>query len=171
MASEESVSTVLEAHLAPEARSWQGRLKAASARLRYQLLAAFVIAILLPAVVHYAMNSGIGRSIEYRNSFLGSCAAVLLTFLVIRKVSAFPGVKATAYVLPTVLGAFGLVVGFFFFLRIHYSGTQLFVSFFLTVSLYYVLLELARGGRKPVMDLLMTGAGSSLLPKIGRAHV
>jgi lipopolysaccharide/colanic/teichoic acid biosynthesis glycosyltransferase len=167
VAIEDSVSTALNAHLShirQSALTWRGGLKAAIGRIRYQLLGGFLVAIVAPAVVHYILNPGIAESFQYRNSLIASCASLMLGFLVIRKLSAFPGVRATAYIAPTFLAAFGLTVVLVFFLRINYSGAQLAWSFVLATAFFYVVLEAARGGRKPLMDILLVGEGARLLP-------
>jgi len=113
-------------------------------RMRYQLLGGLVCAVILPAIVRARFEAYPDFIAEYDNSMLGTMFALLLGFLVFRKVTAYPGVQSTAYILPAFLASYMLVVLIFFMLRLEYSRAQFIVSFVLSTGFFYAACFLMR---------------------------
>ena len=72
-------------------------------------------------------------------SLVGSTVALLLGLYLVDRVSAYPGTRAFSVVLPSLLGAYGLVLLTFFALRLDYSRVYFAASFGLTLVAFYVV--------------------------------
>ena len=133
------------------------RVYAALGRMRFQLLGGFILAVLCPALVRSGFEAYPDFASHYDTSLLGTLFALLLGFLVFRKVTAYPGVQSTAYIVPAFLGAYGFVVAIFFMLRLDYSRSQFLVSFILAVAFFYAACILMRRGRTLELAVVPVG--------------
>lgn len=116
--------------------------------VRLQMIANLAFGVVLPSLAFIGFlgaTSEAARGVQY--SITGASVAVVLSTIVLRLVTAFPGVRAFAYVLPAVTSGYGLVVAIMFAARLEYNRLFLSTSFVLTlgVSLLFSLL-LARYG-------------------------
>lgn len=153
------VSELITAELVTKAaapsrsKSLATALVALMARMRTQLIGGFLAATLLPALLYdfylrERPRDGPDVPDIFDNSFVGTTWAFLLGFLIFRKVTAFPGVRASAYVLPAFLVAYAITITGFFLLRLEYSRVQFLCSFlFVTVFFYFVFFIVRRAKR------------------------
>jgi exopolysaccharide biosynthesis polyprenyl glycosylphosphotransferase len=126
--------------------------------------------VILPAIVRTRFENYPDVVVHYDNSMWGTLFALLLGFLVFRKVTAYPGVQSTAYILPAFIASYMLTVTIFFMLRLEYSRAQFLVSFVLTTGFFYLVSFLMRRGRR--LDLTLVPVGDvSRLSRIKGANV
>jgi lipopolysaccharide/colanic/teichoic acid biosynthesis glycosyltransferase len=148
----------------------QARIYAGLGRMRFQLIGGVISAVILPAIVRTRFENYPDVVVHYDNSMWGTLFALLLGFLVFRKVTAYPGVQSTAYILPAFIASYMLTVTIFFMLRLEYSRAQFLVSFVLTTGFFYLVSFLMRRGRR--LDLTLVPVGDvSRLSRIKEANV
>ena len=73
------------------------------------------------------------------NSLVGTTAALIGGYYAFRRVSYYPGVRASYHIFPTFAISYGLVLVAFFFVRLDYSRLHFLTSFMLCVFWYYVV--------------------------------
>ena len=132
-------------------------------RLRYQLLGAFLVGVLLPAVVRTGLHIDwqLGGS-SMQNTVAGTVIALILGFFIMHRMAAYPGVWALSIVLPSFIFSFLLTIIVFFFVRFDYSRFQFVVSFGMVVAWFYFVLILERRYRRTRLFLLPFGDGARL---------
>jgi lipopolysaccharide/colanic/teichoic acid biosynthesis glycosyltransferase len=126
-------------------------------RMRFQIAGGFAVGVLAPSLVRWGLEFWPDQAASYDNSLIGTTMAFLFGYLIFRKLTAFPGVRATGYVLPAFLVAYAIVVAYFFMLRLDYSRYQFLASFILTVGFFYLVFQLARRGQKPILSVIPVG--------------
>ncbi len=126
-------------------------------RMRYQLVIGFLIGVLLPSMVRPSLELYIDPIIQYDRSFLGTLAAFLLGFFIFRKVTAFPGVRPSGYILPSLAVSYVAVVLVFWVVRIEYSRYQFIASFVLTAATFYALFFAARRSKRLELAVIPGG--------------
>jgi lipopolysaccharide/colanic/teichoic acid biosynthesis glycosyltransferase len=126
-------------------------------RLRYQLLAGALIGLGIPSVVRPKYTFSVEEFFAYPLGLFGTLGAMLLGVVIFRKVTEFPGARATAYILPSFVLSFGAVMAIFSLLRLDYSRWQFFLSFLLVTAVFYVMHFLAHRGRKTQLAVIPGG--------------
>ncbi|MEA3000645.1 MAG: hypothetical protein QOK17_2478 [Sphingomonadales bacterium] len=117
-------------------------------RVRFQLGVGLLLAVLVPYAIRYPIDARAGDVAALQNSLIGSIAALMLGYYAFRRVSHYPGVRASYHILPSFAAAYGSVVALFFFARLDYSRLHFLGSFLLCVFWYYVVyFKLQRGQR------------------------
>jgi len=108
-------------------------------RLRYMILAGFMIAIVLPMLVRQ-LTTGIPitQATQY-NTALGGTLALLLGVLGYRRLHIFPGIVAGSYIFMTLTVTFAVLAVSFFMMRIDYSRVQFLSSYLLSLALYLLI--------------------------------
>lgn len=114
-----------------------GRLALLVGRMRFQIFGGALFAVVVPALARAFYQPYLGVPIELDKSLFGTVFAFLFGYVMFRKVTSFPGVRATAFILPVFVAAYALTALAFFFLRLEYSRLQLGVSFALSVAFFY----------------------------------
>lgn len=109
------------------------RLIASLTRIRYQLGAGLLLGVFLPVLIRNNFERFPDTINSYDNSFFGTLVALLIGFMIFRKVSALPGASSFANIIPAFVTSYGIVVACFFILRLQYSRTQFATSFLLVV--------------------------------------
>lgn len=150
------------------ARGHQGssvseRFAAALSRIRYQLLGGIFLATLVPELLRDFVMASYQASFLTDSSVYGCLIAFLIGFLIFRKLTAFPGVAALAYVVPSFMASYSLVVLSFFMLRLDYSRFQFASSFVLTSAFFLLVFLLARRGLSVQLDVVPGGRVAHLL--------
>ena len=108
-------------------------------RSRFQLGVGLLIAVLLPwaARVQVAIEELDLPSLQ--NSLVGSAVALIAGYYGFRRLSRYPGVRASYNIFPTFAVSYGLVLAFFFFARLDYSRLHFSASFLISVFWHYVI--------------------------------
>lgn len=102
--------------------------------LRAQLACGLLGAVLLPILpfVGY-LNDGDIAALGLRYSIIGAAVAVIAATLMVRRVTAFPGVRMFSFVIPSSASAFGLVLAVMFAARLNYNRPYLAIAFVLSI--------------------------------------
>jgi lipopolysaccharide/colanic/teichoic acid biosynthesis glycosyltransferase len=109
-------------------------------RLRYQLLAGLLLAVVLPTATYHFANLGLAfRQPSSLNTIIGASFAYVMALYLYRRVATFPGVGALGYVMPAVVAAYGLVLALFFALRLDYSRFNFGVSLAISLGFLFLL--------------------------------
>lgn len=103
--------------------------------LSFQLLGIFAASTILPLSVAVAQPGVLQNGRPYVvASAVSSFAAALGSLLLYRRVTAFPGSRGFAYIIPAFSVAYGIVVALFLGLRLPYSGLVLTIGFSASTS-------------------------------------
>jgi lipopolysaccharide/colanic/teichoic acid biosynthesis glycosyltransferase len=147
----------------------RGGLLALLARNRFQLIGATLIAVILPI----AFRGAFGLYLDPRplgtsaNTLIGTFLAMLFGAYLLRRMSAYPGSNPLAAIFPAFLASYGVVIVFFFFLRLDYSRSQFIASFALVV-LWFVFIGIIEPRlRRQKLLLLPSGRTFDLLSETG----
>jgi lipopolysaccharide/colanic/teichoic acid biosynthesis glycosyltransferase len=117
-------------------------------RVRFQLGIGTLLAVMLPYVLRLQLEPGEGDIASLHNSLLGTLAALICGYYAFRRVSHYPGVRASYHILPSFAVAYLVALAVFFFARLEYSRLHFVGSFLLCVFWYYVVyFKLQRGKR------------------------
>ena len=107
-------------------------------RIRFQLGGAILAGVIAPIIARNYFERFPDLLLNYQNSVIGTVVAVLLGYMMFRKVSALPGAGTFVNILPAFLTSYGIVAATFFALRLGYSRSQFLVSFVLIIAWFYV---------------------------------
>ena len=107
-------------------------------RVRFQLGIGLLLAVVLPYAVRYQLEVG-GDIASLHNSLIGSLAAVIGGYYAFRRVSHYPGVRASYHIVPSFSVSYGVALAVFFFGRLDYSRLHFVASFLLCLFWYYVV--------------------------------
>ena len=107
-------------------------------RVRVQLGGGLVVAVALPWLVRYYVARG-ADLVGLEAAAAGTFIALLVGYYSFRKLSRYPGVRASYHILPIFAASYGTVLALFFFARLDYSRIQFAASFAICVVWYYVV--------------------------------
>jgi lipopolysaccharide/colanic/teichoic acid biosynthesis glycosyltransferase len=108
-------------------------------RVRFQLGVGILLAVVLPYFLRFQLERGGGDVDSLHNSLIGTLAALVGGYYAFRRVSHYPGVRASYHILPSFAVAYLLALAAFFFARLDYSRLHFVGSFLLCVVWYYVV--------------------------------
>lgn len=126
-------------------------------RMRFQLLVGALLAVLLPALARGFYEPGTTIELSFDHSFVGTFWAFILGYLLFRKVTGFPGVRATAFILPVFIASYGIAITGFFLLRLDYSRLQFLISFLVSVAFFYGVFIIVRRLHKMKLAIVPGG--------------
>ena len=134
----------------------------AMSRIRFQLLGGLIFAVAMPALIRGNFERFGDQLSSYEHSLIGTICALLLGYLIFRKMTVLPGARAITNVIPAFMTSYAVVVAFFFLMRIDYSRYQFLVSFIFACVWFAGILFLMARFRRPVFCVL-PGAQTSRL--------
>src|SRR3954471_6385707 len=108
-------------------------------RVRFQLGVGLLLAIVLPYGIRYPLDQAAHDLSALNESLVGTTAALIAGYYAFRRVSHYPGVRASYHILPSFAASYGVALAVFFFLRLHYSRLHFLGSFLVCVGWYYVV--------------------------------
>ncbi|HEX9953992.1 MAG TPA: sugar transferase [Allosphingosinicella sp.] len=108
-------------------------------RVRFQLGIGILLAVILPYAIRFQFEASTGDVSSLHNSLIGTLGALIGGYYAFRRVSHYPGVRASYYILPSFSVAYLLVLAVFFFARLEYSRLHFVGSFTLCVFWYYIV--------------------------------
>ena len=100
-------------------------------------------------------------------SILGAAIAYSLGLLIIRRLTDFPGVQATSYIVPSFIGSFALLVAIMFFWRIEFTRYQIIIGLLLAIGWAYVLFLAMRRSQLLHLNVIPFGNFSVLMKEKG----
>jgi lipopolysaccharide/colanic/teichoic acid biosynthesis glycosyltransferase len=108
-------------------------------RMRLQLGAGILLAVLLPWLtrLHFAQNRE--ELIGLQTATFGTLIAVIAGYYSFRRLSRYPGVRASYHILPIFSASYGIVLAIFFFARLDYSRLQFLISFLICTFWFYIV--------------------------------
>lgn len=108
-------------------------------RTRLQLGVGLLLAAIAPWFARVQLESAGSDLVGLQVSVLGTTVALVLGFYGFRRLSIYPGVRASYQILPSFAVSYGTVLAIFFFARLDYSRLQFLTSFLLCVGWYYLV--------------------------------
>lgn len=109
-------------------------------RVRFQLGIGLLFAAVLPYAVRFQFESRLAADIDsLNNSLIGTVVALIGGYYFFRRVSHYPGVRASYHIIPSFAVAYGVMLILFLFARLDYSRLHFLASFLLCVFWYYVV--------------------------------
>ena len=155
----EIIASDLEAQsiYAGREKGWLSKLLSQFGRIRVQLTGGVLIAIITPLVIRHGWERLIETPANYHASLSGTLFAFLLGFLIFRKLTSYPGIKTGAYIVPAFVMSYGLVILYFFFLRLDYSRFQFLLSLFLSCGWFLTCFAIAQSVRTQKLAVARIG--------------
>lgn len=126
----------------------------AISRIRFQMLGGLIMAVALPAFIRGRFERFGDHLTSYEHSLIGTVCALLLGYLIFRKMTVLPGARAITNVIPAFMTSYAAVVAFFFLMRIDYSRYQFLVSFAFACIWFAMILFVVARFRRPVFCIL-----------------
>ena len=143
---------------------------------RVQLIGAFGVAVLLPAMVRWRMDpvsltpalDGTA-STSLSNALIGTAMAMVMGYVAMRQMRAHPGVRSIGYIFYSFALSYGALGLAFLFVRADYSRYQILTSFSLTV-LWFVFVDHLTRKRAVWRLAYLPGISAASLPRATRVH-
>ncbi len=123
----------------PGANGARGRGGVVWGRALFQLLGALLVAVALPYALASAIEPALLRLDVYYVSLGASVSAIAASFWMYRNLAAFPGIRASYYILPVFLSNFVAAFTVLFLARLGYSRPLLVSSFLLALAWFYLV--------------------------------
>ena len=108
-------------------------------RTRFQFGIGLLAAVLLPYAVRYPFDVRAGDLAALNNSLAATTLALTAGYYAFRRVSHYPGVRASYHILPTFAATYAAALAVFFFFRFNYSRLHFLASFLICTAWYYVV--------------------------------
>lgn len=108
-------------------------------RVRLQLGGGLLVSALAPFAFRYLVEPDVGRTPSLINSVAGTVIAVVLGYYTFRRVSIYPGVRASYQIVPAFSAAFAFVLVGFLLFRLDYSRFHFVASFLLCLTWFYLV--------------------------------
>lgn len=144
-------------------KNWAQSLADSLSRIRFQLFGGLAFAVAVPAIARTNLERFSDALLSYEHSLIGTTCALLLGYLIFRKMTVLPGARAIVNVIPAFMSSYAVVVAFFFLMRIDYSRAQFLLSFTLTCFWFAAILFIVARFRRPVFCILPGAETSRLL--------
>lgn len=126
-------------------------------RVRFQLGVGMLLAVLLPYAVRYQFDANTPGLPPLNNSFIATSLALIAGFYSFRKVSQYPGVRASYHIFPTFAATFGTALAVFFFFRLDYSRLHFLSSFVICVFWYFIVYSRLQRRSRPTIAVVPFG--------------
>jgi lipopolysaccharide/colanic/teichoic acid biosynthesis glycosyltransferase len=108
-------------------------------RVRFQFGIGLLAAVLVPYAIRYQFDVKAGDLAALNDSLVATTLALTAGYYAFRRVSHYPGVRASYHILPVFAASYGAALAVFFFLRLDYSRLHFLSSFVLCAGWYYVV--------------------------------
>ena len=131
--------------------------------MRLQLGLGLLIVVLLPWTVRVQLEIEELALVSLQNSLAGTLVALLLGYYGFRRLSRYPGVRASFHILPSFAASYGIVLAVFFFARLDYSRVHFLASFVIAVIWYYVIYFKMQRQQRLIIGVVPHGQINGLL--------
>ncbi len=153
----------------PGAGGARGRNGVVWGRALFQWLGALLVAVALPFAVAGVIEPALLRLDVYYVSLAASLAAITSSFWMYRNLAAFPGIRASYYILPVFLSNFVATFTLLFMTRLGYSRPLLVASLALALAWFYLVYFMLQ--RRQRLDIAVVPFGRvDSLYGIGSVH-
>jgi lipopolysaccharide/colanic/teichoic acid biosynthesis glycosyltransferase len=98
-----------------------------------------LVAVLLPWAIRVRLEIDELGWPALQNSLGGTAVGLILGYFAFRRLSRYPGVRASYPIFPAFAVSYGLILIIFFFIRLDYSRLHFFISFMLCILWYYIV--------------------------------
>ncbi len=129
-------------------------------RLRFQLLGGLLFAVFLPALLQHFF--WLPFSYFAGNSMLVANFTFLSGAYILNRITVYPGIRRSFYIIPVFSGVYALALVFLIFLRFDYSRLLLAMSYGLTITWFYILHYLTSRMQRPFFAIVPTGQTQTL---------
>lgn len=116
-----------------------GRQQSVWNRIRLQLGGGILLAVLLPWLARVQLAETNFDLIGLETAAIGTFLALVAGYYSFRRLSRYPGVRASYHILPIFSVSYGIVLAAFFFARLDYSRLQFVGSFLICVTWFYIV--------------------------------
>lgn len=130
---------------------------------RWQIFLGLLVAVGLPALVRWPTSAPLLPAASLYNTVIGTTLALLLGYVVLRKLSTVPGLQVFSYIIPIFSFAYGLTAVAFLISREDYSRFHLFSSFAVGVVFFYAAFFVERRVKRPRLAVIEGGHAGNLL--------
>lgn len=108
-------------------------------RVRFQLGIALLLAVLIPYAIRYPFDAASHDLRALNRSLIGTFVALVAGYYAFRRMSHYPGVRASYHILPSFAASYGTALAVFFFGRLDYSRLYFLFSFLLASFWCYIV--------------------------------
>lgn len=108
-------------------------------RVRFQLGLGLLLAVFLPWGVRVQFVQDELDRMSLQAALVGTTIALIGGYYGFRRLSRYPGVRASYQIFPSFAASYGIVLAIFFFARFEYSRLQFAASFLICIIWYYVV--------------------------------
>ncbi|WP_315762143.1 sugar transferase [Sphingomonas sp. Y38-1Y] len=129
--------------------------------LRLENLAVALALAVLPAIMAVLFPEDQVNQTVVFVTYIYSLISTTIGLMLFRSIIRYPGVEATAYILPSFTISFGILLTFLILSRLQYSRSLLFVSFVVVIVWYVIVYAADR--RRRMMTIGIVPGGDSLL--------
>jgi lipopolysaccharide/colanic/teichoic acid biosynthesis glycosyltransferase len=139
-------------------KSWA---KKALSMRRWQLLGGLLLAMALPAFLISPEQAFANPSIN--NTIIGTTAALVGGYILLRKLAAVPGLQIFSYIAPIFSVSYGSVAAVLLLSREDYSRFHLLASFIIAVGFYYLVFLIERRVKRSRLAVIPGGHVGELM--------
>jgi len=143
-------------------KNWAWVIADAMSRIRFQLTGGLLLAVAAPAIARGKYERFGDALSSYEHSIIGTTAALLLGYLIFRKMTVLPGARAVTNVIPSFLTSYAFIVALFFIMRIDYSRYQFLLSFVCACIWFMLILFFVARFRRPVFYVIPSAFSARL---------
>ena len=104
----------------------------------FQLIVGISLLVTLTVIIKWGLISWDKLDYNILNTLYGVISAFGVAFFILRKLLRYPGSQSSSYVFPVTTLVFGLLISFFFIVRLAYSNYVMFVGYCTTVVWCYI---------------------------------
>lgn len=141
---------------------WYRRMGTLLNSARVQLLGALFSGILGAHLVRLYYEVLPDEIISYDATIIGTALAVLIGYLIYRKVTSLPGTAALMNIIPAFTISYLTIAALYFALRLDFSRQQFLVSYAMVVLFFFAIGFIAVRLRKPVYGYIQGGRTGTL---------
>lgn len=128
-----------------------------------RLAIGIILAVILPSVIIGRFFAGETVSdAAWEQTQLVQIIVLIVADLLLRRLSLFPGSRASSYIIPVFTAAFIGLFLFYFISRLGYSRSQLLIGYILIVFWYFITYFITKRIRNPIYGVIPGGNSNEL---------
>ena len=123
----------------------------------WQIVCGLLVAVVLPALIRWPDASLNFSAPSLNNTIISTTAAVILGYLILRKLATVPGLGTISYILPVFSVTYGAAAALLLMSRQDYSRFHLTASFIVAVAFFYIAFLVERRVNRPRLAVIVGG--------------